>query len=190
MKGVEQTKRAISLLKHDPQLGRKLERWFPGSRVPDVSALQFVGAVVTSNRMFTGLELDDIPIRDFFSFATTIESGCICVGDLRGTTAIQHKIRYWRGADFSVDDLIGYLHPDGRYWSLRGLSIREVTRLDILSRRVTLARKTYVTELSTSLEETLEEFAQAGFDQVDTSETSRTPPVTADELKSFTTSIA
>lgn len=58
--------------------------------------------IITANRMFSGLKKGDHPVRQAFELINVIRRGVIGCPD--GT-----DLRFWKGSEFSVSDLIEYL---------------------------------------------------------------------------------
>ncbi|MDQ1341274.1 MAG: hypothetical protein QG567_2432, partial [Campylobacterota bacterium] len=90
--------------------------------------------ILLSNRNVSGLNIDDIAIRDIYSLERILEAGFLEIGQLsddEGKKEIinNEKIYYWENKkSFEEDDLINYHSENSRFFELFERMIFETTR--------------------------------------------------------------
>lgn len=118
-KAVSQIKKAKRILEADrPRSLSWIRKWFPDASF-DEKLLDFRGGIILSVRDYSGMAIDQIPIRDVFSLRGTLlgGEGRAVVRRPEGFQDILVK-RYWRGEQFSYDDFVAYWESSPPVFSL------------------------------------------------------------------------
>ena len=143
-KGVKQLRVAIETF-GDPKAALSyLTGWFPGTKQKDCENLRLVPCVLCSNRIFSGLTHDGIPIRDYASLARLIDDGTVAMGGQDETgRVVMFRYRLWRDpTGFNAADLDDYLGAESRYFKMFAPFMHPCTRFKRIGNS-TVARGTY-----------------------------------------------
>lgn len=119
--GAAQLLRAQQALPLDPALRNRLKQWFPDAEIGALNEWRYVPCVVTATRMFSGIELTGIPVRDIFSLENVLLRGSLEIIAAGAGDLMLRQYSFWRGEKFSPDDLEDYLRIGGLYWQTRGV---------------------------------------------------------------------
>ncbi len=124
-KGVSQLKRATAIM--TVRCKPYLSGWFPNG-ITDISAtFRIQPLVICSHRLFSGLAIDSVPIRDLASLSTILSDGVVQVGTIQtGTTVSLNRFRLRDHERASQDDLDDYLSVDSRYFRMFRQQMRTV----------------------------------------------------------------
>ena len=145
--GIRQLQMAIRTFANSDRLHDYLTGWFPGTRRAETEGVQISPCVLCSHRIFSGLTIADIPIRDFASLGLMVDDGVVSMGMLvpdGETTLLRHRLTDEGG--LSSADLKDYLGSDPKYFKMFRPSMKPLSRLRKLG-RVILARETYAFEV-------------------------------------------
>lgn len=111
-KGRGQVTRAKHILSHRERRLAYVRQWFPHLSKEAVLALPVVCAVLSSHRLFSGLDDDGIAIRDYASLSRLLENGEMGVGYMRdGGTLHKKSFRIRAEEEPTCDDLEKYFSP-------------------------------------------------------------------------------
>lgn len=145
-KGVRQLQTATTVLSNPQRLQSYLAGWFPGRKSRDGLHLEIVRCVVSSHRIFSGLEREGVSIRDYSSLARLAEGGVISIGTAEGTLdTLVRGFRLTSEDGFSVADLDDYLSPKSRYFKVFAPFMHPISD-PVRHGALTIARETYVFE--------------------------------------------
>lgn len=132
-------------------LQKLAEKWFPGHPAP-----KFVQTVVlTSTRLFFGLDLNGVPVRDWQTLQNVLTSGIIEVASTVEDGALHgRRWSFWIGEHFSALDLLAYLSKDSVFVAAGELFLSPYTSIEIRGREdlPTLVRETFVANLPTDVD--------------------------------------
>jgi hypothetical protein len=145
--GTEQLRIAIKALSDPSRLLSYLAGWFPGTRRRDVLNLTIKPCVLCSHRIFSGMELNGIPIRDVASLPRLVDDGVIGFGhaDKKGQS-IMYRFRVTPVSGFSASELDDYLSAESKYFKMFAPFMTLLCRFEKLG-SVTMARETYAYEV-------------------------------------------
>ena len=145
--GTEQLRIAIKALSDPSRLLSYLAGWFPGTRRQDVLNLTIKPCVLCSHRIFSGMELNGIPIRDVASLSRLVDDGVIGFGqaDKQGQS-IMYRFRVTPASGFSAPELDDYLSAESKYFKMFAPFMTLLCRFEKLG-SVTIARETYAYEV-------------------------------------------
>ena len=108
-KGISQVSRARQILTDQERRRTYLRAWFPKIDPATISSIRLVGSVLTSHRLFSGLTIDGILIRDFASLSRLIVEGTVGVGHENEDGKLEMlRYRFWREKTLSPQDLANY----------------------------------------------------------------------------------
>ena len=181
-KGCKQLALALEILKDPDRLLAFLAGWFPGTKRHDVAGLTIVPCVLCSHPIYSGLDHEGIPVRDFGSLAKLLEDGVVGMG---GTAAngelIMHRFRLVSENGFSSADLDDYLSVAPRFFRIFSPFMYQVSRFQQVQ-DIVMARETYTYQ--TSLAASLAHMQAMGFVRLPDERTTLIPPFTAEDLLS------
>ncbi len=100
-KGISQLKRAAAALGDRGKAQSYLAGWFPGTRIRTHQQLEVTTCVLSSHRIFSGLTLGRVAIRDYASLAMLLQDGIVSMGlSQEGSETILHRFRVTVGSVF------------------------------------------------------------------------------------------
>jgi hypothetical protein len=108
-KGISQVNRARQILEDQERRRTYLRAWFPKIDPTTIGSIHIVGSVLSSHRLFSGLTIDGIPIRDFASLSRCVEEGTVGIGHENEDGKLEMtRYRFWRGETLSSHELANY----------------------------------------------------------------------------------
>lgn len=138
VEAVAQLQKCERILRDERARKAFLENRFPkGSR----SFSKVCLVVVTSVRLFSGLEIEGVQVREWFTFRNFLKKGIFEVGLSDGTTRMRTLWSAWSGEQCSQSDLDEYLSPDSKVTRLRRSWFDACTRIELQTSVLTLARE-------------------------------------------------
>jgi hypothetical protein len=146
--GVYQLKLAMRIL--GLRLRSYLAGLFPGTTEAQSARLRIQPCVLCSHRVFSGLSLYGIPVRDVASLALTCGDGVVGMGaeDDSGHVVMQ-QYRLRANASTTQEDFDEYLADKSRFFEMFRPFMHEYDRLDrLFGGSVVLAYNTFVHDLS------------------------------------------
>lgn len=124
-KGISQVKRARQILGDQERRRTYLRAWFPKIDPATISSIQIVGSVLSSHRLFSGLTIDSILIRDFASLSRCIEEGTVGFGHENEDGKLEMtRYRLWRGEALSSQELANYFSEASILHRMFGLPMK------------------------------------------------------------------
>jgi hypothetical protein len=142
--GVTQLRRALDALSDPQRLRDYLAGWFPGRRQVRNSALRISRCILCSHRVFSGMEHEGVPIRDYASFAKLTGGGVISVTTSdEGPDAISQRFQLTSENGFCAADLDDYLSAESRYFKIFSPFMHPVSFIAAAG-GLKIARETYV----------------------------------------------
>jgi hypothetical protein len=124
-KGISQVNRAQQILADQERRRTYLRAWFPKIDPDTIGSIRIVGSVLSSHRLFSGLTVDGILIRDFASLSRCIEEGTVGIGHENDDGKIEMtRYRIWIGESLSSRDLANYFSEVSILHRMFGLSMK------------------------------------------------------------------
>jgi hypothetical protein len=163
-KAVSQLRTAMDILKM--RLADYLAGWFPGTDRSVASRLVLKPCVLCSHRVFSGISIQGIPVRDHASLAQTCGDATVRLGfseDGRQVKLKRYRLR--RSADPTVADLDNYLSEQSIFFATFTPFMRPFARLDTLSNTLAVAHESYVFQMTE--EEWIGRLEQLGAQRLD-----------------------
>jgi hypothetical protein len=142
--GVRQLKLATAILSE--RLHEYLAGLFPGTRKEQSQRLQIRSCVLCSHRVFSGLEIEGIPIRDLASLGLILGDAVVAMGskDESGQVVMQ-RYRLRASEQPTEEDLDEFLGDKSRFFATFRPFMLEYDRLDrLFGGSVVVAYNTYV----------------------------------------------
>jgi hypothetical protein len=117
---VEQLTRAERILSNDPNLEHRLRTWFPSVPKESLRVDRIVPVVMLSTRMWSGMHLDGIAVRDIHSLMRVFAGDRFGIPVDRDNNPYEFE-RFGMPVTppIGMSELDDYLAPTSRYWSLR-----------------------------------------------------------------------
>jgi hypothetical protein len=145
-KGVQQLQLATRILADDNRRRDYLAGWFPSLERPHPIAVRVVPCVISSHRIFSGIHHNGVAIRDYASLNLLATDGIISTGTGENGGAVLHRFRITEAEAFSIADLLDYLSPKSKYFSIITEFMRPVSSM-FRAGNMTIAHETYVGHL-------------------------------------------
>ena len=146
-KGVRQLATATEILKDPARRQSYLTGWFPGTKLRDVAELKIVPCVLTSQRIFSGLQHNGVAIRDFGSLQRLCEDGVVGLGGaISEDEIVMCQFRVIHGKTMSGVDLTDYCSADSVFFKMFKPFMHAFSRIERLG-GITIARETFVYEV-------------------------------------------
>lgn len=142
--GANQLKLALKILVDRRQ--DYLAGLFPGTTKEQSAQLRMQPCVLCSHRVFSGLSIDGIPVRDFASLALICGDGIVGMGieDESGHVVMQ-RYRLRANENATEEDFDEYLSDRNRFFEMFRPFMHEYDRLDrLFDGSVVLAQNTFV----------------------------------------------
>lgn len=142
-KGVSQIERAQQILA--TRMDTYLNGWFPNVRRGRGINVQVTGCVLCSHRVFSGLQIRGVPVRDLASIALTLGDAVVSRG-IREDDGQVHLMRFRlrQTEDPALSDLDEYLAPDPKFFRSLKTHMKQFTAVYRLSDTIALTRETYM----------------------------------------------
>jgi hypothetical protein len=142
--GVQQLQKAIRIL--STRLHSHLAGQFPGTRKAQAERLRVQPCVLCSHRVFSGLVIDGIPIRDWASFALICRDAVMGMGESRGSgEVIMQRFRLRDHEQVEEGDLNEYFSETSRFFETFRPFMSPYDRLHrLFGGSIVLASSTYV----------------------------------------------
>jgi hypothetical protein len=181
LKGAKQAKKCAELIE-EAGLATIVKRWFPEC---STSVERTIVVVVTSVRAFSGCEIDGVPIRDWLTFRNVLLDGVIEVISESGGNFLARRWSFWRDDEFSLEDLVDYLAPEGLFERAVNRILSACCWIDVhaSAARPRLVRRTYVGNLDQNMERHAEELTFLGLREIASIERPVGRFVTEEELR-------
>jgi hypothetical protein len=142
-KGLSQLELACEILRQ--RLADYLPGWFPGTPRAAAAGLTLKPCVLCSHRVFSGLTIRGIPIRDQLSLSLMLDEAVLKMGeggDGEEVTFERYRIRPTENP--TIDDLNDYLSDNARYFRLFKPFMSLYTNTERISDSIVLARESFV----------------------------------------------
>jgi hypothetical protein len=148
-KGVAQLERATEILREKGPDAYVLN-WFPGVKAADARKLKVRCCVLCSHRVFSGLEIRGIPVRDLLSLNLVLGDAKVFKGQTGRDEGVVDVTPYRLRAaeDATVADLDDYLGADSRYFSMFRPFMRRICRIEFRSASLVLTRESFVYQVT------------------------------------------
>lgn len=142
-----------------------VSRWFPG-----MTARRVLPVVLTSTRLFCGLHLAGIPVRDWHTLSNALRGAIVEVG-LRGETPGSIRAKRWScltSETFSDEDLLDYLGPQSKLIAAQDMLLEPCSRIDIprMDGFPMLVRETYTANPSLDPSVYVRRYAELGLREI------------------------
>lgn len=143
-KGTRQIERATLILQEPERRRSYLRAWFPHLTVEEIDGLSIVGVVLSSHRLFSGLKLDGVSIRDSASLMRLVSSGAVSMGSMAEDGTLTMKtFRLWESEALGCRDIENYFSVDSVLHSMYSRSmIPQYTFQQF--HKLTIARESYI----------------------------------------------
>ena len=142
-KGVSQVERAVKILR--ARAADYLAGWFPGTGKGVAERVRVSTCVLCSHRVFSGLSIRGVPVRDYASLALTLGDATVRMG--YSEDGIHMVLEQYRLRDTNVatpSDLDNYLGDEAVFFRCFRPFMRPYTSIDRLSESVTVAQESFV----------------------------------------------
>lgn len=119
-RAVDQILLAEKILSNDPNLGQRLHSWFPDVPRGKLHVSRIISVVLMSTRMWSGMHLRGVPVRDIHSLRRVFSSDRFGIPVNRDRS--EHEFERFGApgpVPIELSELDDYLSPKSRYWSLR-----------------------------------------------------------------------
>jgi hypothetical protein len=110
--GVNQLSIARAILQDKGRMTDFLAGWFPRVNRKRVQSLKIRYCVLSSHRLFSGLQEGEIAMRDFASLSRLLGDGVVGMGLATADGVLMSEFSLWRSETFTVEDLACYLSPN------------------------------------------------------------------------------
>ena len=148
--GLHQLSVAKAIFENKKRLGDYLAGWFPRFSQKQLAALRIVYCVLSSHRLFSGLHVGDVAIRDLASLNRLLHDGAVGMGQPDGDTFEMHEFTLREGDQMTSAELTRYLSPESLFHKSFEPFLTKFTRTQRFGNLV-FARETFL--YSSSLEE-------------------------------------
>jgi hypothetical protein len=145
-KGVSQQNLAVEILSDPGTRYAYLAGWFPGMSRKESDDMIIKTCVISSHRLFSGLQLENVPIRDYPSFMSILTEHVMSHGVMTpGVESTIVRFSTTEKGKFSPADLDNYLGDESRYLHMFQQKMCPVTELNLLiPDHLVLATDSYV----------------------------------------------
>jgi hypothetical protein len=146
-KGISQLEVALAIL--SVRLADYLAGWFPGTARDMARHVRIRPVVLCSHRVFSGLTLRGIPVRDYASLGHVLGDGIVRTGtpkDDKTVEVIRYRLR--AAEDPSPADLDNYLGGQSTFFRMFEPFMRPYTAIDYVRDKVILAQESFVYQLN------------------------------------------
>jgi hypothetical protein len=148
-KGISQVNRARQILEDQERRRTYLRAWFPKIDPATIGSIHVVGSVLSSHRLFSGLRIDGILVRDFASLSRCIEEGTVGIGHENEDGKLEvTRYRLRKGETLSSRDLANYFSEASILHRMFGSSMKRQHVWQHFD-GLTLARDTYAYDFDT-----------------------------------------
>ena len=142
-KGVSQLETAEKILR--ARVVDYLAGWFPGTDKGVAARVRFSLCVLCSHRVFSGLSIKGVPIRDHASLALTLGDATVTMGYSEdGKHVALERYRLRENNAVTPTDLDNYLSDEAIFFRVFEPFMRPYTSIDRLSESVTVAQESFV----------------------------------------------
>lgn len=178
-KAVGQLRKCERILSKPTKRHQLLTQWFG---VNDVEAIRVQLVVVTSVRLFAGLDVEGVPVRDWFTFRNFLDKGEVTTTSHEQSSLRTDVWSAWKADVCATHDLDGFLSATGRLAQLRTLWMNHYTAIDIFSEDVILAHETFSASSGLKVDAVTAAMTKLGFRFVRTERRSRPRLRSAEEF--------
>ena len=158
----EQLRAALDFLNGHQDLRALLRSWFPAASDADLVVEHVRPCILTSGRLLSGMTYEGVPVRDWFSFRSFVESGTIEVTGLVDRAVRGLRAKLWQGATCRGADLDDYLRSSGRVATVREQYLCAYTDIEFCDQHAVVAREGVLASFPTDIEEWREDFEKLG----------------------------
>jgi hypothetical protein len=157
--GISQLSIAKAIFEDKERMADYLAGWFPGVTRRRIEGLKITYCVLSSHRLFSGLNLGDIAVRDLASLNRLLENGVVGMALASEEGRVMSEFSLWRGDTFTAEELARYLSSDSVFHRSFDPFLVPFTRVTKFA-HVVIARETYLH--TSSLEEWVEHMEHLG----------------------------
>lgn len=186
-KGVQQLKLAITALSEPSKRKSYLAGWFPGGLPKNSDEIIIKPCILCSHRIFSGMAIDNIPIRDFQSFSVLMKDSILSMSTVDNKKNEITKICYSTNSGDSIGyNLDEYLSENSRYFGMFEKEMTQVTFMNdfISNNKIRLASETFIYSayFADVNNEYIAKMDSLGFRRLPDMVSNLTLPVTEEEL--------
>jgi len=183
LKGVQQLSLAKNVLDNPTERQSYLSGWFPGIRMDETKELEINTCILTPFRLFGGLTIQNIVIRDIYSLDLVLGENEIAVGigELEGKyKRIRYSLVGMNG--FSQEDFDDYLSSHSKYFRCFQQDMAPLSRIwDLVDGEVSIVRETFV--YAFDFDSWPEQMEALGFYRLPDEDVEIKAPLTKEEFK-------
>jgi hypothetical protein len=189
-KGIAQQLIAKEILSDQKIRQDYLTGWFPGTTAEETVDINIKTCVITSNRIFGGMNLEGVPVRDFPSFMAIMTehiTSFSIVEPNKETRFIRYSLVDPNG--FTEEDLDEFLSSDSKFFKIFHENMASVTLLEeLIPKKIILAKETflYSATYESPFDDYISKMDKLGFHRLPDERKVMKSPMTLDELKSLT----
>lgn len=146
-KGVSQLESAMDILR--VRLPNYLAGWFPGADRNLAARLKVKPCVLCSHRVFSGLTIRGVPVRDHASFTLILGDATVQMGfseDGEQVTLKRYRLRPSQNP--TLADLDNYMSEDSTFFQMFRPFMHAFTAVEHLSESIILARDAFMYQVS------------------------------------------
>lgn len=183
LKGVQQLSLAREILADPDRRQSYLSGWFPGISHSETQDLEIMTCILSPLRVFGGMTVQGIPIRDVHSFDLILGENQISISTLESEnrySIIKYSLVGEHG--FSQEDFDDYLSPRSKYFRMFEIDMFPVSRIsELVAGEVVVARETFV--YSVDLDVWPKQMEALGFCRLPDEEIEVKTPLSKEEFK-------
>lgn len=186
LKGVSQMRIAREILSDAKKRHSYLAGWFPGISSTDTDDIEIRTCVLHSNRLFAGMGVEGVPVRDFYSFSAIMTEYVMSFG-IAEPGQESNRVRYSvvQGGKFSPADLDDYLKDDARYYRMFSENMRPFTEFEaVIPGKLVIAWERFVYSVDYNMENHIRSMDSLGFYRLPDEQVLVNFPISKDALKS------
>ncbi|MGD0405546.1 MAG: hypothetical protein ABSB10_02705 [Candidatus Bathyarchaeia archaeon] len=185
LKGVQQLSLAEEIL-GDPDMRQSyLSGWFPGITRSETQDLEIMTCILTPLRIFAGMTVKNIPIRDVHSFDLILGENEITMSMRESENENKYRIKKYSlvgDQRFSQEDFDDYLSPDSKYFKMFEINMFPVSRISqLIAGEIVVVRDTFVYFIDSDIWS--EQMDSLGFRRLSDEEVEVEAPLSKEEFK-------
>jgi hypothetical protein len=145
-RGISQVNRARQILEDADRRRAYLRAWFPKIDETAIGAIRIVCSVLSSHRLFSGLNIDGVLIRDFASLSRLLGEGTVGIGyENEDDKLVMMRFRIWKKDELTPQDIENYFSEASILHRMFESSMKQQNVYQAFG-ELTLVRDTYVYE--------------------------------------------
>lgn len=166
-KGITQQKIANKILSEETILKAYLDSWFPNNGIRNYKKIKVKNCILLSGRNFSGMTIDDIPIRDFHSLNAILSEGQTSFGIAKPdeqSTLIKYSLVGQNG--FTHKDLNDYLSNKSKYFKMFKVNMKVTSNFDeLIPNKLTITEEihTYSKNSNDEFSDYIQKMDEIGF---------------------------